>query len=93
MRGAAAVERAPSGCQALLAAAACTQPQPRPPANAPHCLPCLPRLPQQQQPQRPHDAEVAWLVEDDAAAFGARDTHWKAFASACITLTLGVLGR
>lgn len=48
---------------------------------------------QQRQPQPPPDDAVAWLVEDDAAAFGAGDTHRKAFASACITLTLGVLGR
>jgi hypothetical protein len=33
------------------------------------------------------------VIEEDAAAYGARDTARKACFSACITLTLGVLGR
>jgi hypothetical protein len=39
--------------------------------------------------QAPH-----WVVEsDDEAAFLARDSARRAFYSATITLTLGVLGR
>lgn len=37
--------------------------------------------------------QVSFILEDDAASWGARDTERRAFFSACITLTLGVLGR
>lgn len=37
--------------------------------------------------------QVSFVVEDDAATWGAGDTSRKAYLSACITLTLGVLGR
>lgn len=40
-----------------------------------------------------HVLQVSFVVEDDAEAWGARDTNRKAYISACITLTLGVLGR
>eukprot|EP00878_Enallax_costatus_P003116 GHUV01003315.1.p1 GENE.GHUV01003315.1~~GHUV01003315.1.p1 ORF type:complete len:487 (+),score=112.67 GHUV01003315.1:283-1743(+) len=38
------------------------------------------------------DTEVSFVVEDDAEAWGAGDSTQKAYRSACITLTLGVLG-
>lgn len=37
--------------------------------------------------------QVSFLVEEDAAAYGAKDTKRRAYFSACMTLTLGVLGR
>lgn len=37
--------------------------------------------------------QVSFVVEEDDAAFGAHDTKRRAFFSACITLTLGVMGR
>jgi hypothetical protein len=37
--------------------------------------------------------QVSFVVEEDDAAFGAHDTKLRAFFSACITLTLGVMGR
>jgi hypothetical protein len=37
--------------------------------------------------------QVSFLVEEDASAYGAKDTKRRAYFSACMTLTLGVLGR
>lgn len=39
-----------------------------------------------------NDTEVSFLVEEDASAYGAKDTKRRAYFSACMTLTLGVLG-
>jgi hypothetical protein len=37
--------------------------------------------------------QVSFVVEDDEDTWGLGDTERRAFFSACITLTLGVLGR
>uniref|UniRef100_A0A383VGQ9 Amino acid transporter transmembrane domain-containing protein n=1 Tax=Tetradesmus obliquus TaxID=3088 RepID=A0A383VGQ9_TETOB len=38
------------------------------------------------------DTQVSFVVEDDEDTWGSGDTERRAFFSACITLTLGVLG-
>eukprot|EP00877_Chromochloris_zofingiensis_P007157 jgi/Chrzof1/2695/Cz11g25150.t1 len=38
------------------------------------------------------NTEVTWVVEQDTAAPAQSDSKWRAFFSACVTLTLGVLG-
>eukprot|EP00879_Flechtneria_rotunda_P030662 GHRR01033328.1.p1 GENE.GHRR01033328.1~~GHRR01033328.1.p1 ORF type:complete len:419 (+),score=127.36 GHRR01033328.1:532-1788(+) len=41
--------------------------------------------------QRP-DTPVSWVMENDADAWPQQDSHRRAYFSACVTLTLGVLG-